>query len=127
MAVSSALPAPSSDNGPLLTLWNQIPEELKEHGFDYFLNQYETTDDMTNYEFYSSYFANYYFFHKESPLCSFQDWQQRVYNKVGVYRLGEGNNDYVEYILDQVVANNISFPEAASQLFTRHQLVQYGW
>jgi len=121
------LMAPSPGNESALQLWNQIPLELKFHGFGYYMRQYESRDDMTEPELYWSYLANYYHFNRTSEFCSFYDWQEQVATKVGGYRSGHNYPDYVDWIVEEANTGRMSIGEAAAQLFTRRQMTYYGW
>jgi hypothetical protein len=121
------LPVPSIGHESALHLYNQIPNDLKLNGFGYYMRQYDSNDDMPEYELYWSYLANYYYFNRTGEFCSFYDWQEQVAAKVGGYRSGHNYPDYVDWIVDEANAGRISFEEAARQLFTRRQLMYYGW
>ena len=118
-----ALPlSPPIDNPTALDLWDQIPNELKENGFGYYMRQYEANDDMPINHLYWSYLANYYYFQYDKQVCSFYDWQDRVRAKVGGYR------DDFAGVIDQVVAvAAVTALPAAIELFDRDQLLYYGW
>ena len=107
----------------LQALFAQIPHELKINGFGYFMKQVENEMDLLDYEFYASYLANYYSFNCSKEVCSFADWVDRVQSKVGGYRYGVDVND----ILESVKHGNLSIIDGARHLFTRNQMVYYGW
>lgn len=106
---------PSDGNIGAIQLWEQIPNELKNNGFGYYMNPHESSDDMSEHELYWSYVANYYYFNHGNPSCSFDDWQRKVVAKVGSYRM------------DAVDTSVTGFAKAAVGLFTRKQLLYYGW
>ena len=127
------IPAPAivEECQPLLPspfdLWNQIPLALKQNGFGYYMRQYDRPEDMPDAEFYWSYVAHYYYYNRTSDLCSFYDWQGKVYEKTGNYRVGSIYNDAVDWVIDGVEANRLSYAEGTFQLFTRRQLSYYKW
>ena len=114
MEIQPLLP-PSDGNVGAIDLWDQLPDELKNNGFGYYMNRCETINYMSDYELYWSYLANYYYFNRGDPSCSFDDWQHRVLAKFGSYRT------------DVVDTSVTGFAKAAVTLFNRQQLVYYGW
>jgi hypothetical protein len=121
------LPVPPIGHESALHLYNQIPNELKLNGFGYYMRQYDNSDDMPDNQLYQSYLANYYYFNHHKQLFSFYDWQEAVRAKVGGYRPDIVFPNYVDWIIDEVNAGRISMVIAATNLFTRHQLLYYGW
>lgn len=107
-------------------LWNQIPADLKERGFGFYMSQHDDDFTMTDAEIYWSYAANYYYFNNEKESFSFTDWQKQVKAKVVSYQEGV-TPEQAATIIEQVETEIISFAEGAKQLFTRHQLNYFGW
>jgi hypothetical protein len=135
-ALSLDIPAPHVENEmmPLLepneqmsaetqSFFQQLPHELKVNGFGYYMNQVENEFDLFDYQFYSSYLAVYYYFHCFKEICSFTDWVNQVQSKVGGFRPDAD----VQEILTSVTYGTLNIIDAARQLFTRNQLVYYGW
>ena len=106
------------------SLFDQIPNVLKINGFGYFMKQVEYILDLPDDEFYASYLANYYSFNCFKETCSFADWVECVRFKVGGVR-----TDCVNFheILYRVKTGTMSMIDAAKRLFTRRQMIYYGW
>lgn len=121
------LSPPPPGHATALQLWNQIPNELKLHGFGYYMRLYDYDEWMTNDQYYWSYIANYYYFNSTNEICSFYDWQGKVQAKVGGYRFGSDYSDFVDFIIDEVEAERLSFAKGTYDLFSRRQLSYFGW
>jgi len=121
------LSPPPIGHASALQLWAQLPNELKYNGFGYYINQYDDNNNMPDYELYWSYIANYYYYNYNNPICSFYDWQEKVQVKVGGYRVGIESIEFVDFIIDSVDAGHCSFAKGAYDLFTRRQMIYYGW
>ena len=107
-------------------LWTQLPADLKERGFGYYMFQHDDDFTMTDAEIYWSYAANYYYFNHEKESFSFTDWQKQVKAKVVSYQEGV-TPEQAATIIEQVETEIISFAEGAKQLFSRRQLNYFGW
>ena len=115
---------PSEDaSEEMKSLFAQIPHILKVNGFGYYMKQVENELDLLDDECYASHLANYYSFNCWNDICSFEDWVHRVQFKVGGFRPG-ANPDH---ILHRVNTYEIGMIEGARLLFTRNQMVYYGW
>jgi hypothetical protein len=121
------LPVPPVGHISASQLYDQIPNDLKEYGFGHYMSLHDNNDDMPDNQLYQSYLANYYYFNHHKQLCSFYDWQEAVAAKVGGYRDNVIFPEYVDWLVNEVNADRISMTIAATQLFTRNQLVYYGW
>jgi hypothetical protein len=109
-----------------LQLWMQLPAVLKQRGFGYYMSQHDDDFTMTDAEFYWSFAANYYYFNYDKDSCSFTEWQNRIKTKVVSYQEGV-TPEQAATIIKQVETEIISFAEGAKQLFTRRQMMYYGW
>jgi hypothetical protein len=107
-------------------LWKQLPAVLKNRGFGFYMSQHDDDFTMTDAEVYWSYAANYYYFNHEKDSCSFTEWQNRIKAKVVSYQEGV-TPEQAATIIEQVETEIISFAEGAKQLFTRRQMMYYGW
>jgi hypothetical protein len=100
-------------------LHGQLPEELRENGFGFYVRPVENIMDLSDEKFYNSHLANRAYFYRES----FLQCVERIHSKVGGFRPGAD----VESILAANVNKLLSNVDALQQLFTRQQLIYDGW
>jgi hypothetical protein len=105
------------------SLFDQITHVLKINGFGYHMKQVENELDLLDDECYASHLANYYAHNCFKEICSFQDLVDRIRFKVGGFRPDVNSDD----ILHRVKTGEIGMIEALNRLFTRRQMIYYGW
>jgi len=105
------------------SLFDQIPHVLKINGFGYYMKQVENEMDLLDHECHASHLANYYAHTCFKEICSFQDYVKQVSSKVGGFRPNVDSDD----ILHRITTGEIGMIEASNRLFTRRQMVYYGW
>jgi len=105
------------------SLFDQILHVLKIHGFGYYMKQVENEMDLLDHECYASHLANYYAHNCFKETCSFQDLVDRISSKVGGFRPGI-NSDHILHLEN---TGEIGMIEALNRLFTRRQMIYFGW
>ena len=105
------------------SLFDQIPNVLKINGFGYFMKQVENEMDLSDDKCHASHLANYYAHNCFKETCSFQDLVDRISSKVGGFRPGINS----DHILHLEKTGEIGMIEALNRLFTRRQMIYYGW
>lgn len=105
------------------SLFDEIYDKLRINGFGYYMKQVENEMDLSDDECHASHLANYYAHNCFNPNCSFQDYAKQVSSKVGGFRPGANSDD----ILHRVKTGELGMVEASNRLFTRRQMIYYGW
>jgi hypothetical protein len=100
-------------------LHGQLPNRLKENGFGFDMRPVENIMDLSDEKFYNSHLANRAYFYRGS----FLEYVKCIESKVGGFRPGAD----VESILTMNMNKLLSNVDALQQLFTRHQMIYYGW
>ena len=105
------------------SIFDQIPNVLKINGFGFYMKQVENEMDLLDDECYASHLAKYYAHNCFKEICSFKDLVDQISSKVGGFRPDVDSDD----ILHRVTTGELGMIEAAKQLFTRRQMIYYGW
>jgi hypothetical protein len=105
------------------SLFDQILHVLKIHGPGYYMKQVENEIDLSDHKCHASHLGKYYDDNCFNPNCSFQDYAKQVSSKVGGFRPGANSDD----ILHRVTTGDMGMIEASNRLFTRRQMVYFGW
>ena len=105
------------------SIFDQIPNVLKINGFGFYMKQVENEMDLLDDECYASHLANYYAHNCFKEICSFKDLVDQISSKVGGFRPDVDSDD----ILHRVTTGELGMIEAAKQLFTRRQMIYFGW
>jgi len=108
-----------NDTDEYKDLHGQLPQELIENGFGFYVKPVENIMDLSDEKFYNSYLANRAYFYRGS----FLEYVKCIESKVGGFRPGAD----VESILAANTNKLLSNVDALQQLFTRGQLIYYGW
>jgi hypothetical protein len=105
------------------SFYRQIPSDLQQNGFGYYVKPVENIMDLPDDKFFGTYLAKEYHFNCFKETCSFQDLVDRISSKVGGFRPGANSDD----ILHRVTTEDMGMIEALNRLFTRRQMVYFGW
>ena len=105
------------------SIFDQIPNVLKINGFGFYMKQVENEMDLLDDECYASHLAKYYAHNCFKEICSFKDLVDQISSKVGGFRPDVDSDD----ILHRVKTGEIGMIEALNRLFTRRQMIYYGW
>ena len=105
------------------SLYQQILRELQIYGPGYYMKQVENEMDLSDHKCHASHLGKYYDDNCFNPNCSFQDYVKQVSSKVGGFRPGVNSDD----ILHRVTTGDMGMIEASNRLFTRRQMIYFGW
>jgi hypothetical protein len=105
------------------SLFDQIPPVLKINGYGHYMKQVENEMDLSDDKCHASHLGEYYTRNCFKKICSFKDYTEQVSSKVGGFRPDVDSDD----ILHRVKIGKLGMIEASNRLFTRRQMIYYGW